>query len=52
MQSYNKKGLITGSIAETTPIPKQLLSMTLHLGYLTVTKGHQLTGLTPVARTE
>jgi hypothetical protein len=26
--------------------------MTLHLGYPTVTQGHQLTGLTPVARTK
>jgi hypothetical protein len=34
------------------PIPRQLLSMTLHLDYPTVTNGHQLTGPTPVARTE
>jgi hypothetical protein len=34
------------------PIPRQLLSITLHLGYPTVTQGHQLTGLTPVARTK
>jgi hypothetical protein len=26
--------------------------MTLHLGYPTVTQGHQLTDLTPVARTQ
>jgi hypothetical protein len=32
------------------PIPRQLLSMTLHLGYTTVTQGHWHTGLTPIAR--
>jgi hypothetical protein len=32
------------------PIPRQLLSMTLHIGYPIVTQGHWLTGLTPVAR--
>jgi hypothetical protein len=26
--------------------------MTLHLGYPTVTQGHQLIGLTPIARSE
>jgi hypothetical protein len=26
--------------------------MTLHLSYPTITQGHQLIGLTPVARTE
>jgi hypothetical protein len=34
------------------PKPRQLLSMTLHLGYPTITQGHQLTGLTPLARTK
>jgi hypothetical protein len=46
MQAYNKKGSTSDLIAEKkTPIPRQLLSMILHLGYLTVTQGHQLTGL-------
>jgi hypothetical protein len=33
-----------------SPISRQLLSMTLHLDYPIVTQGHQLTGLTPVAK--
>jgi hypothetical protein len=32
------------------PIPRQLLSMTPHLGYPIVTQGHRLTCLTPIAR--
>jgi hypothetical protein len=31
-------------------ITRQLLSMTLHLGYPTVTKNHKLTGVTPIAK--
>jgi hypothetical protein len=51
MQAYGKKGSTSSFIAEEkSPIPRQLLSMTLHLGYPTVTKGHWLIGLTPVAK--
>jgi hypothetical protein len=32
------------------PIPKQLLSVTLHLSYPTVTQGHKLTGVTHIAK--
>jgi hypothetical protein len=51
MQAYDKKGSTSSFIAEKiAPKPRQLLSMTLHLGYPTVTQGHWLTGLTPIAR--
>jgi hypothetical protein len=51
MQAYNKKGSTSSFIAEKAPKPRQLLSMTLHLGYPTVIQGHWLIGLTPIART-
>jgi hypothetical protein len=50
MQAYNKKDSTSNFIAEKKPKPRQLLSMTLHLGYPTVTQGHWLTCITPVAR--
>jgi hypothetical protein len=51
MQAYKKKGSTSSFITEKkAPKPRQLLSMTLHLGYPTVTLGHWLKGLTPVAR--
>jgi hypothetical protein len=50
MQAYNKKAQQVVQLQRITPISRQLLSMTLHLGYPTVTQGHRLTGLTPVAR--
>jgi hypothetical protein len=31
-------------------IPRQLLSITLHIGYPTLTKSHNLTGFTPVVK--
>jgi hypothetical protein len=38
-------------LQEITPRPRRYLSMTLHLGYSMVTKGHKLTGVKPVAKT-
>jgi hypothetical protein len=51
MQAYNKNGSTSSFIAEKkAPKPRQLLSMTLHHGYPTVTQDHWRTGLTLVAR--
>jgi hypothetical protein len=52
MQAYNKKAQQVVQLQRTTPIPRQLLSMALDLGYPTVTQGHRLTDLTPIARTK
>jgi hypothetical protein len=50
MQLITRKAQQVVELQRIAPIPRQLLSMTLHLAYPTVTQGHKLTGVTPVAK--
>jgi hypothetical protein len=52
MQADKKKGFNNGSLQRITPIHRQLLSMNLYIGYPNISKGHKLTSLTPVGRTD
>jgi hypothetical protein len=45
-----RKASPNGLFVEKAPVLRQNLSKNLHQGYPTVTKGHKLIGVTPVAK--